>query len=846
MSIYTTSTTTQSLIEALNLSKVDGYCCLWEAPSKKSTFLHTSETQKITQTALELAKTQNIYMPIALFPKPQERGRGKASEASHLIGFFGDIDTLEKPDPKGHKYAPDKETARKIIEEIPFEPTYVTDSGYGLHVLWLFPEPLELHDMAQREAVFLLYKRFQKMLESHFAAHDYEVDKVGDLVRVFRVPGTQNHKGEKPVPVTILEAYPENRVTIEEVKAYLDEHYPEQQKPKKQGKSFPLADAELIREECAWFEHCIEDASTLSEPEWYAALSIIGRCKDAEKLAHDYSCDYPGYSEAETTKKLNQAILTAGPRTCENIRMECDGEEYCDQCPHSGKITSPIQLGTKGHEADSMKDRLLATAKQVEFWHTKNDTAYGTIARDGHREHMLLQSPRFRKWLIHQMRQESGKIPSKQAVDEVVGALEGQAMYDGPEYEVYQRVAYHHDRLYIDRGTDDWSVIEVTPEGWNIIAEPPIRFIRSDSMQPLPEPSRKGDVTLLKRYIPCDSESEDEFKLIIGFILGVFAPQKPYPLAVLTGLAGCGKTTRARVIVALTDPSSSPLVAAPKDDRDIFASACARWLTTLDNVKQVSDSISNALCCISTGISNSGRMYFTNMGIFETPEFARPMMLTGIELRLRQDLRSRAIFFEFSPLEAKDCKTEHEYYKSFTQDAPTIFGGILDALSAALRNWEKTGVALRGAELPRLADHTVWVSAAEEALGWEPGTYCRILLKHQRDGMADSEMNSIFGQMMLGYLSSKADKMKEPQLFSVSDLYTDLVHWMENQKISKDERKFIPRTPATFSKKLRRAVQSLAYYGADFEFGVTQEGNKRIIRITLSKEFIEESQYRTF
>ena len=712
-----------------------------------------------------------------------------------------------------------------------------------LHVLWLFPEPLELRDTAQREAVFLLYKRFQKMLESYFTAHEYELDKVGDLARVFRVPDTLNHKGEKPVPVTIWEARPDNRVTIEEVKTYLDKHYPKQVKPKKKEHSFPLADADLIREECGWFNYCIEDAETLSEPECYAALSILGRCKDGAALAHEYSKDYPHYSAAETIKKLNQAMLTAKPRTCENIRMECGAEEYCQQCPHFGKISSPIQLGTKRNEASSTKERLLETAKRAKYWHTKNDTAYATITRNGHKEHMVLQSTRFCKRLTFQMREEGGKPPAKQAIDEVPGLLEAQAIFDGLEHEVFLRVAYHDDRLYIDRGTEDWSAIEVRANGWDIIAEPPVRFIRSDSMQPLPETSRKGDIMLLKRYIPCDTP--DEFKLIIGFILGVFAPHKPYPLAVLTGLAGCGKTTRARVIVELTDPSSSALIGSPKEDRDIFATASSRWLTTLDNIKQVSDSISNALCCISTGIASSGRLYHTNMGIFETPEFARPMMMTGIELRLRQDLRSRSIFFEFSPLAAKDCKTEREYYECFAQDKPVIFGGILDALSGALCNWKQTEIALQGKEKPRLADHTVWVSAAEKALGWEHGTYCGILLKHQRDGMADSDMNSVFGQAMLGFLSANAHEIGNPSLWQVHELYSDLMVWAE-KNLQKDERRFIPRTPATFSKKLRRAVQSLAYYGAEFKFDVTHEGNKRGICITLSDQCLEEAKYRTF
>lgn len=137
--------TLQSFIESLNISKADAYCSFLELPSRKPSFFHTYDTKGIVKNALDNAKTQNVYMSIALFPSPPETGRGKAEDVSHLIGFFADIDTMEKPDPK-HNYAPDKQTALKILEEVPFKPTYIMDSGYGLHVLWLYYSPLELKD----------------------------------------------------------------------------------------------------------------------------------------------------------------------------------------------------------------------------------------------------------------------------------------------------------------------------------------------------------------------------------------------------------------------------------------------------------------------------------------------------------------------------------------------------------------------------------------------------------------------------------------------------------------------------------------------------------------------------
>jgi len=828
-------------IEDLNAASTGAKTNLLSLPDKKTACIPISDIDAITKEAQKFSQTGDTYMPIALFNQRPKK-RGTSDEASYLIGLFGDIDTLEKPDPKNGKYAPNKATALAILKDLPFSPTYIIDSGYGLHTHWFFKEPLLIRDNAHREELKSIYTRYQTMLQSVFARHGYELDPgIGDLARVFRLPGTWNRKvKDNPVPVTVLEHHPENFVMIEEVKSYLDRRYPEKEKPspgkKKHRESEP--DVELIRKECAWLAHTFRDAKELSEPEWYAALSIIGHCKDGKKVAHDFSKPYPGYTPTETDKKLEQAITTANPRTCANISDSCGGNAYCAMCQHWEEITSPIELGYPEKD-QSVKEMLLSISDEQELWHTKNDTAYVTIVENGHKENLLLQGRKFRKWLSRALRNAKGKTPSKNMLDEVLMALEAEATFDGKEHDVFYRVAYAEGKLYLDTGRDDWSVIEVRADGWEVKADSPIRFARSNSVRPLVIPDPDGDIELLKKYIPC--ESEDEFKLLVGLVLGIYAPHKPYPIGVFTGLAGCGKTTRARAVIRLTDPSAAELVTAPKDDRDVLASTSTRWLTTFDNVKKLNQAVSDALCAICTGVAYSSRQYFTNLDVFETTEIARPMLMTGVELRLNQDLRSRSIFFEFSPLLAKDCKTEDQYWKKYDADAPKILGGVLNALSCALKNWE--AAKKEDVELPRLADHTVWVTAAEEALGWPPGTYRKLLLAHQKEGMTESDMNSIFGQAVLGYIRSDAKSWKDkyaPQNLQAEQLYVGLMNWAK-EGLDRNDIKYIPRSSGAFSKKLRRLAPSLGYMGVEFEFDVAHEGNKRTIRLTLSREFFGES-----
>lgn len=137
------------------------------------------------------------------------------------------------------------------------------------------------------------------------------------------------------------------------------------------------ADIEAIRNGCSWMNHCYEDRASLPEPEWYAALSIVGRCStpgaDSRQLAHAWSEGHRRYSARETDLKLEHALADAGPRTCEQIGQELGAwEPYCSRCIHRGKIKSPIVLGRK----DS--DRAVVIVDNDEA--RMNDEALGALS----------------------------------------------------------------------------------------------------------------------------------------------------------------------------------------------------------------------------------------------------------------------------------------------------------------------------------------------------------------------------------------------------------------------------------------------------------------------------------
>ncbi len=92
--------------------------------------------------------------------------------------------------------------------------------------------------------------------------------------------------------------------------------------------------------------HCRNDAAGLSEPEWYRLLTVVARCDDAERWAHELSKAYPKYARRETQRKLKQASGgKVAPVTCAYVQTDLNGSRFCAECLFRGNINSPIAIG---------------------------------------------------------------------------------------------------------------------------------------------------------------------------------------------------------------------------------------------------------------------------------------------------------------------------------------------------------------------------------------------------------------------------------------------------------------------------------------------------------------------
>ena len=148
----------------------------------------------------------DIYTGVALAP-PGSRGpneRLPVSDTTALAGLWADVDCGTT----GHKKTnlpPTKSDAIAALEQLPFPPTIVINSGHGIQPWWLFEAPWTFIDPTDRALAQRLTRWWHHRTEQALAQHAWNLDATYDLPRVLRLPGTTNHKAE-PVPVTVLSA----------------------------------------------------------------------------------------------------------------------------------------------------------------------------------------------------------------------------------------------------------------------------------------------------------------------------------------------------------------------------------------------------------------------------------------------------------------------------------------------------------------------------------------------------------------------------------------------------------------------------------------------------------------
>jgi len=442
---------------------------------------------------------------------------------------------------------------------------------------------------------------------------------------------------------------------------------------------------------------------------------------------------------------------------------------------NSGKVAAP-----HGRVKHSAATRLVEFSAGYKYFHDQQDRPFVRLEVNGHLEVWPVESAKFRKLLAGIYYKRIGDAINRNALTDAITTLAGRACHDSPQFPVFLRVAPHGDDILIDLCDQDWRVIKVTRDGWRVLKQSPVAFIRTGSAQALSEPVHGGgSIDPLWRLL---NVTKEERPLVTAALVTCFNPHGPYFVTNYVGEQGSAKSCAARIHRQLVDPNENPLRSPPREERDLLVQAANNHCVALDNLSWLPSWLSDSLCRIATGGGHSARTLYTDMEEISLA-VKRPVIINGIEdVATRPDLAERALQIELRTIPAKKRISERKLWAEFDEHRPVIFSALLDALVIALRDYPSIELD----ELPRMADATLWAMAAEPVFGWERGEFLRAYKKNLDEGAIASLEAHPIGVAIQRLLENQDEWSGEPALLleslnaSVSDEQRHAKKWPQN------------------------------------------------------------------
>lgn len=461
----------------------------------------------------------------------------------------------------------------------------------------------------------------------------------------------------------------------------------------------------------------------------------------------------------------------------------------------------------------------LAANSGAQLWHDPNGEAYADIWSDGTRRTIRVRSRVFRSWLSGLVYQSEGSALGGQAGSDAVEVLSAMAVHDGPERDIYTRLARDPEdgTIYLDLGDDSWQAIRVTADGWAVVQEPPVRFRRPRGIRPLPIPTSGGSLDDLRALLNLASDSD--WILLLAWMVGALHPEGPYPVLPFSGEQGSGKTNAARMVRHMLDPNEVPVRTLPREERDLIIAGRNGLIIAIDNVSELKPWLSDAFCRLATGGGFSTRELYTDgdEAIFSAK---RPIMLTGIEdVVVRGDLADRAIPVELPRIPDEARRTEQELWEEVDRVRPGVLGALLDAVALGLARIDEVEME----RLPRMADFARWIVACEPALPWSEGAF----LAAYDDVRSDMVQTGIEADPVAAAIRELMQSRDQWQ-GTATELLAALDDLREH---GTKPPKTWPETPQAMGGRLTRAAPNLRRVGIEVDRNRTGSTGRRVIDI---------------
>lgn len=428
------------------------------------------------------------------------------------------------------------------------------------------------------------------------------------------------------------------------------------------------------------------------------------------------------------------------------------------------------------------------------------------------------QSSKFKQWLVGwYMKNHDGFILKSSVVEEVAYKAAALARYqDKQPKHLHMRVHRKDDlrgnptEIYYD--LLGGKAVHITNGDWVVTGNMPPVFRRHSHELPQVEPVKSSDrLDDLKKII--NIKNDDDWLVTAVYTVTAFIPNQPRPVLLLTGPNGSCKTTAAKIIHRLVDPSVVEAMPLMKDTQEFMRTASRHYLLSYDNASHLSPEVSDNICRAVSGSSSVRRTLYSEEDTIYNVQL--PIILNGIDnnLAYREDLLERCLHISLHRVKESERMSESQLYAEFNAMKAGVLGNIFTIIAKAMELYPN--IQLK--ELPRMSDFARMGYAVAEAAGYGGDRFINAY-KRVLDKQTELALNSNPVAQAAVFLTSKTGHWE-----GTASMFL-LLNFNGDYEMTEDERNtaqylrdhtFWPRNASVLGQRLNRAESTLKTLGIE-------------------------------
>ena len=378
-------------------------------------------------------------------------------------------------------------------------------------------------------------------------------------------------------------------------------------------------------------------------------------------------------------------------------------------------MNAPLQLPEQGMEQEEQSPAHQTRYPQwvedmgLTLFTDQHAMEWARVPVSSHFETLRLTSKTFRNWLMRQAILQGGMIKQSD-MREMIAVLS--ALADEERRELSNRSAWDAVKhsLWIDLCDDRWRAVQVTPNGWSIVDNPPSLFRRYVHQQAMPDPQPGSDPNELWNFLP-PLPSDGDRLLLMAWLVTALMPI-PRPILTLVGPHGSAKSTFSTFLRRLLDPSRVELLG--RDARtDLPLVFDKHAVPVFDNTDGMTPQEADLFCQAVTGRGIARRKLYTDADEFIL-SFKRAIILNGLRLPTnRPDFLDRALILDLERVPPERRQVLEQVETAFMEARPRLLGALLTTLSQVL----SVMPTMSREGLSRMADFHLMGRAVAEVVG---------------------------------------------------------------------------------------------------------------------------------